>query len=257
MINLNSGQGKLSEQLGETKISDSEAINILLDAAMQARRRNEKPRDYIGASALGEDCLRKLQYQYMNVPREEPFNGRTLRIFELGHVLEDLAIKWFNEAGFDLIPFKYNGQQFGWSQLSGRMKGHLDGIIISGPDEFGPYPRLWECKSMNNKKWNTAVKDGLHKEHRSYLTQIVINQAYIGLVDNPALLTAINKDTSALHHFSIPYNGRLAQEATDKGVRVVEAVNGGLGDLPRISSNPDFFICKNFCEYSKRCWGEV
>lgn len=47
------------------------------------------------------------------------FSGRILRVFEVGHVLEDLAVRWLRMAGFILKTEGKDGQQFGFSVADG------------------------------------------------------------------------------------------------------------------------------------------
>lgn len=53
--------------------------------------------------------------------RRSELPGRTLRIFEVGHVMEDLAIRWLRLAGFDLYTRKQDGEQFGFSVAGGAL----------------------------------------------------------------------------------------------------------------------------------------
>jgi len=71
-----------------------EQISELIDAALTRERAGQTPRDYLGASRLGVSCERALQYEYTHTPVDDgrDFSGRLLRIFEVGHTLEDLAI---------------------------------------------------------------------------------------------------------------------------------------------------------------------
>ena len=41
-------------------------------------------------------------------------------------------VEWLRLAGFELIVKNHAGDQFGWSQLGGKMAGHLDGILLNG-----------------------------------------------------------------------------------------------------------------------------
>jgi hypothetical protein len=85
-----------------------EQIGVLIDAALSADRDNQPRRNYLGASRLGVACERALQYEYLQTPvdpgRDIP--GRVLRVFEVGHALEDLAIRWLRMAGFDLYCWR-------------------------------------------------------------------------------------------------------------------------------------------------------
>ena len=73
-----------------------------------------------------------------------------------------------------------------------------------------------------------------------------------GISANPALFTAINKDTAELHHELVPFDGALAQAASDKAVRIIRATEAG-ELLPRIAQSADFYECR-FCAWANRCW---
>jgi hypothetical protein len=242
----------------------AERVNAAIDAALIAEREATPPRTYLGASRLGHACERALQFEFAGAPKDEfaDFGGQTLRIFEIGHQLEDLAIRWLCAAGLDLYTRKGNrpdGEQFGFSVAGGRIRGHVDGIIAAAPAPLGiGTPALWECKTMNAKNWRACVKDGVAVAKPVYAAQIALYQAYMeGTVPdisaNPALFTAINKDTAELHHELVPFDVDLAQRMSDRGVRILQATDAG-ELLPRIATNRDFFECR-FCPWAERCWG--
>ena len=242
--------------------SVAEQLNALIDEALVAENLSHPSRDYLGGSRLGVGCERALQFEYANAPKDDgaDFNGQTLRIFAAGHLFEDLAIDWLRKAGFDLYTTKGNrsgGEQFGFSVAGGRIRGHVDGIINGGPLLPG-FPALWECKSMNARSWKDTVKRGLAISKPVYAAQIATYQAYMEasvpcISSNPALFTAINKDTAELYHELVPFDGALAQTSSDKAVRILQATDAG-ELLPRIAQSADFFECK-FCSWSDRCWG--
>ena len=77
---------------------------------------------------------------------------------------------------------------------------------------------------MNTKTRREKVSKGVTHAKPIYAAQIALYQAYMdatvpGLADNPALFTAINKDTAELHHELVPFDGDLAQRMSDRGVR--------------------------------------
>lgn len=242
----------------------AERVNVAIDAALIAEREATPPRTYLGASRLGHACERALQFEFAGAPKDEgaDFGGQTLRIFEIGHQLEDLAIRWLRAAGLDLYTRKGNrpdGEQFGFSVAGGRIRGHVDGIIADAPAALGLHtPALWECKTMNAKNWRACVKDGVALAKPVYAAQIALYQAYMegtipGISAHPALFTAINKDTAELHHELVPFDAGLAQRMSDRGVRILQATDAG-ELLPRIATNRDFFECR-FCPWAARCWG--
>ena len=239
----------------------AERINTLIDDTLAAENAAQAPRDYLGGSRLGVPCERALQYEYAQAPKDDgaEFDGKTLRIFAAGHVFEDLAISWLRGAGFDLYTTKGNrpeAEQFGFSVAGGRIRGHVDGIIAAGP-LLSAAPALWECKSLNAKSWKDTAKRGVTVSKPVYAAQIAVYQAYMeasvpGISANPALFTAINKDTAELHHELVPFDGALAQAASDKGVRIIKATEAG-ELLPRIAQSADFHECR-FCAWADRCW---
>ena len=244
--------------------SMADRINALVDTALIAEREATPPRTYLGASRLGHACERALQFEFAGAPKDEgaDFRGQTLRIFEIGHQLEDLAIRWLRAAGIDLYTRKGNrpdGEQFGFSVAGGRIRGHVDGIIADAPAALGlRTPALWECKTMNAKNWRACVKDGVTVSKPVYAAQIAIYQAYMeatvpGISAAPALFTAINKDTAELHHERVAFDAALAQRMSDRAVRILQATDAG-DLLPRIAASRDFFECR-FCAHAGRCWG--
>jgi hypothetical protein len=241
----------------------AERLNAVIDEVIVAERAAIPPRTYLGGSRLGHACERALQLEFAGAPTDDGqgFSGQTLRIFEIGHALEDLAIRWLRGAGFDLYTRKGNradGEQFGFSVAGGRIRGHVDGIIAAVPQPLGiGVPALWECKTMNAKNWRETVAKGVVVAKPIYASQIALYQAYMeaqvpGISDNPALFTAINKDTAELHHELVPFDSGLAQRMSDRAVRILQATDGG-ELLPRIAVTRDFHECR-MCPWADRCW---
>ncbi|NKO01064.1 hypothetical protein, partial [Weissella cibaria] len=114
----------------EKKPDFADTVNALIDAALTAKNAGRPARDYLGGSRVGDVCQRRLQYEYLKAPKDDgaDFTGRALRIFALGHVLEDLAIDWLRKAGFDLRTRNRHGEQFGFSAAGGHLQGHADGV---------------------------------------------------------------------------------------------------------------------------------
>jgi hypothetical protein len=257
----NSKKNTISQQaLGLLLASHSDdrdpTVNLIAEAVDQEIvRQNQKRerRKYLGASNIGDECARKIQYRYLNYPQDEgsEFSARTLRIFEFGHVIEEYAAKWLRDAGFDLRTEDSMGKQFGFSIANDEIRGHIDGVICDGPVAMG-YPCLWENKSANDKKFKDFVRHGVAKANPTYAAQVALYQAYMELTDNPALFTIVNKNTSEIYYELIPFNATLAQASSDKAVNILTASKAG-DILPRVAQSKDFFLCK-FCDYRETCW---
>ena len=240
-------------------------VNAAIDAALVTANQAAAPRSYLGGSRLGHACERALQFEFVKAPKDEgaDFDGRLLRIFGIGHALEDVAVAWLRAAGFDLYTRRggaEHGEQFGFSVAGGRIRGHVDGVFAGGPTIPGmAFPALWECKTMNAKAWRETSSKGVAVAKPIYAAQIAVYQAYMdaavpGVADNPALFTAINKDTAELHHELVPFDAALAQRMSDRAVRVLRACDAG-DLLPRVATQPDFYECR-FCPWAKRCWAQ-
>ncbi|MBK7024013.1 MAG: hypothetical protein IPH41_11075 [Sulfuritalea sp.] len=237
-----------------------EQVTAVVDAALQADNATREKRRYLGGSRLGIACERALQFEYADAPVDvgSEFPGRTLRIFDVGHALEDLAIRWLRLAGFDLYTRRQDGEQFGFSVADARIQGHLDGVIAAAPPQLGlAFPMLWECKTMSDKHWRDTVKRGVTATKPVYAAQLATYQAYMaysipGISDHPALFTAINKDTQELWFELVPFDRGLAQRMSDRAVRVLRATEAG-EQLPRVAAEPGYYECK-YCAWAKRCW---
>ena len=120
MLDLNSGSGAIYGR-GDAPPGDAAEttarVNALVDAALVARNRRQRPRDYLGGSRVGEPCARKLVYEVAHAPKDpgRDFEGGILRVFDAGHQFEALSIRWLREAGFDLRDRGADGEQFGFA----------------------------------------------------------------------------------------------------------------------------------------------
>ncbi len=253
LLDLNHGSGAIYGR-GDAPLSDAAVItarvNGRIDAALLARHRRQAPRDYLGGSRVGEPCARKLVYETSHAPKDRDFDSAILRIFDAGHQFEALSIRWLQQAGFDLRDRGPDGEQFGFSAARGKLRGHADGIILAGPDVGIRWPSLWEHKALGQKSWTDLVKRGLRLSKPIYFAQVQLYMAYLDL--EVALLTALNRDTLALHHEVVPFEPEEAQRLSDRAVDILRAAEAG--ELPpRIAQARDFYLCR-FCPYATRCW---
>lgn len=228
-------------------------IETLIAHALEAEREATPARNYLGASGLGVPCERRLQYDYAKAPvdSDKQFSGRLLRIFERGHRTEEMVIRWLRLAGFTLKTEDVEGKQFGFSVAHGRLRGHIDGVLLAGPECLS-YPALWENKCLGSKSWKHLEKHKLARAYPIYAAQIAVYQSYLGLHEQPTLFTAINADTMDIYTELVPFDGALAQRMSDRAARVIQATEAG-ELLPRAFTDPTYFECK-FCAWTRRCW---
>jgi hypothetical protein len=67
-----------------------------MDAAALVEQREER-RTYLGASGIGSECLRRVQYDWQC---DSVHAARTKRIFSRGHMFEEITVKALGQAGF-------------------------------------------------------------------------------------------------------------------------------------------------------------
>jgi hypothetical protein len=228
-----------------SNLSDRPINQLINELIERAEPPSKNYRQYLGASAIGSECLRKIQFDWLCDP---VFPARIKDIFARGHHAEDITRQHLIAAGFKFA----RPEQLGFKAVDGFFRGHADGIIIAGPEVPAlQYPCIWENKCLNNKGWKAIERDGLVKLHASYARQIAIYQAYLD-VTNPALFTVINADTCERLHFLVPFDAQLAQAMSDRAVTVIEATRAG-ELLSRITENADDWRCK-ICSHRDRCW---
>jgi hypothetical protein len=221
------------------------AINVEINHLIEAA---EPPslnyRQYLGASFIGSECLRKVQYDWMCDPQHPV---RTEDIFSRGHHFEARMRAHLIAAGFVFAP----KHQLGFIELDGIFRGNADGIIISGPLVSLAYPCLWECKCLNAKGWRAVERDGLKGIYEVYADQVALYQAYLDCT-NSALFSVLNADTCERLFFLVPFDAQRAQLISDRAVAVIEATRAG-ELLPRISEDPNDWRCKA-CGWHQKCW---
>ena len=160
-------------------------------------------------------------------------------------------VAWLRDAGFDLRTRKADGEQFGFSVADGRLQGHIDGVIVGGPEGFA-YSALWACKCLGNTSWSDLEKKGLAISKPIYAAQVAIYQAYLELHEHPAIFTALNADTMEIYTELVPFDAALAQRMSDRAAKVITATEAG-ELLPRAFHDPTHFECR-MCAWQDRCW---
>ncbi|MCB1376398.1 MAG: hypothetical protein KDJ78_19880 [Rhodobacteraceae bacterium] len=137
----------------------------------------------------------------------------------------------------------------------------MDGCLVAGPVPLR-YPALWENKALGAASWKDVVKRGLVLSKPVYAAQIALYQAYLEL-PNPALFTALNRDTMELYSELVPFDPSLAQSMSDRAVEVVRA-SAAEELLSRVAHERTSVFCRGgrsgghwhgACAWQDRCWG--
>lgn len=221
-------------------------INGAVEQASLTKHAGDEPRGYLGASLIGDECSRKIQFEWMT---GSTFPARVRSIFSRGHYFEIDSKQQLIDAGFLFEP---SVEKLGFTAADGMIAGHADGVIVRAPAGVDlKVPMLWEHKALNAKNFRAVERDGLAKVFPRYAAQVALYQNFLGVL-NPALVTLVNADTCERLHFAVEFNARLAQEASDRAVNVIKATRVG-ELLPRgFDRDCEDFRCK-MCSHRERC----
>lgn len=241
------------------KIGELETATLvpILDSAYKALKDAEPARQYLGASMLGADCARSVAYQYHGTPKDpgRGFTGRTYRIFDMGHDGETRMAQYLRLAGFDLRTERADGSQYGFVDVNGRFRGHIDGVLIGGPSIEGVgfiYPALWENKALGADSYKSVVNEGIRRSKPLYYGQVQIYMAYMGL--DVCLFTCISRDTGEVYVEVIRFDALRAQELSDRAAQILASRDPE--EFPRIARDETDFRCR-FCDYPGTCWRDA
>ena len=98
----------------------NQRLNALIEAAEPP---TPNDRQFLGASSIGSECMRRVQYDWMC---DAQFPARTMDIFARGNFFEEVSRQRLIAAGFKFAP----KAQLGSKSAGGLFRGHADGILI-------------------------------------------------------------------------------------------------------------------------------
>lgn len=199
-------------------------------------------RDYIGASLIGHECLRKIWYEYQG-QEKEMIDSRIQRTWEIGKTLEFYVVQLLRDTGLAIeTPNEQNNYLEFCDKEHPWFKGHLDAKLL---DPLA----IIEIKTTNNINFNTYKNKGLRYWNKQYYAQI---QTYMGFTSIPqAYLIALNKDTSELWDELVPFDAQFYKNVIKEKAQLI--YNAKVAP-PKINGSPSFYICK-MCQFRKGCHG--
>lgn len=200
-------------------------------------RDDKQTRDYIGASLIGAECLRKIWYEY-NGTIAETVPTKTRRTWAIGRHLESLILDWLTETGIEI--------QRTWADLEAEgmpfFKGHLDSVWIKKGKPFA----IIEVKTAKNSSFQVFVKKGVRIWNPQYYAQI---QSYMGMSGiHSAYILVLNKDNSEISDELIQFDEAFYQQLRNKASMIAGA------NIPpsKINKSPLWYQCK-MCKFNKVC----
>ena len=213
---------------------------ILNEASVKLYSSEE--RDYLGGSVIGRPCSREKWYGFRWCGNVE-FEPRMLRLFALGHKIEDDVVKLLEAGGIHVDNTDANGKQHGFIDLHGHFRGSCDGIL-----KFDDEEALLEVKSHNAKSFKKVSEQGVAVAKIEHYVQMQVYMYYLGI--NIGLYFAVNKDNSDIYTEWVRYNQSAAEFAKANAKEII------LSKTPPapFSESRDGMTCR-FCNYKDICEG--
>lgn len=224
-----------------------EAGQVMVDAIYAAIEKEESRELYlarIGASGIGEPCLRQLWYSWRAYD-DKAFGGRMLRLFGTGHWQETRVLEDLRRAGYAVWDFTEDGKQFTYVDETGHFVCKLDGVIKGVPGAEKT-PHDLEIKSHNKKSFEELKKKGVEVAKPLHYWQMQAGMLFSGLPR--ALYVAVCKDDEDYHIERIYPDANVQQEIKVKIKKLVEAYTPPVG----ISDDGKAFGCK-WCDMKDVC----
>lgn len=222
--------------------ADETVAEIFADYAL---RYPSSHRTYLGGSAIGDPCARRLWLKFRWVQIEQ-FEGRMLRLFQTGHLAEPRFVEDLRNVGIEVLDVDPStGRQFAVSFLGGHLRGHADGAALGIKDAEKTW-HLLEFKTHSAKSFATLQAKGVQEAKPQHWAQM---QLYMhGLELTRAYYLAVNKNTDELYGERIHYDKDAAETLVDRGRRIIFA-----SEPPApISDRPDWYECK-MCSLHQFC----
>ena len=203
---------------------------------------NQTSRDYLGLSECGHECKRYLYYRHHGYT-QAPIDGRVLRLFQLGNLIEDQAISDLRDAGYTLTD---NQKEVTFDNNGIFLRGHIDGIITGLLESKKPH--LWECKSANDKSFKKLLKVGYKEWNPVYYTQVQVYM--LGLKLDRAFVWVENKNDSQIYTERIKLNKEYAINTLQSAFEAIS------GSVPERKCPSQSWWKAKFCNFNEVCWSE-
>ncbi len=201
-------------------------------------------RTHLGASVIGQSCVRSAWYDFRWASTETP-EPRMIRLWARGDREEFVFEDLLRNAGFEIYTEDAEtGTQFRISDIGGHFGGSLDGIVtnVPGMEGWG----LLEFKTHNEKSFKKLQKEGVKKSKPQHFAQMQTYMGYKGLAF--ALYCAVNKNNDELYFEVIEFDSAIFNRYKMRADLIVNSEQA----LEKMSSSPAYFECR-FCKHIDLC----
>lgn len=224
------------------------ALADLIYAAYERKESKELMLTRIGASSIGDECLRSIWYDWRGATNDTP-EGRMLRLFKTGHIQEDRVVQDLKDAGLEVWEVDpETGKQWTYTAARGHFVCKTDGAVRGVPGAEKT-PHVLEVKSSNVKGFQELEKHGVKKAKPDHYWQMQSGMWLSGLTR--ALYIAVCKDNEKFYIERVEKDGSTIQDIEAK----LSSLTEHMSPPPRIAEREGDWRCK-FCDASEVCWGK-
>jgi hypothetical protein len=227
------------------QVTDAHQIVERIYKAIEKKQRGAFRLARVGASGIGDPCLRSIWYGWRGYGKED-FGGRMLRLFKTGHLQEDRIVVDLIEADYQVWPVDPStNQQWTYNDFSGHFVVKLDGVI-KGLEGAEKTPHVLEIKTHNKKSFDELPKFGVQKAKPSHYDQMHCGMMYSGI--HRALYVALCKDDERYYVERVVYDEAYGEELAKKINTIITAT------MPpaKIADKAEAYACK-WCKFKPVC----
>jgi len=213
-------------------------------AAIEAKEAKDLYLARLGASSIGEECLRSLWYSWRAYD-DKKFGGRMLRLFRTGHLQEDRILDDLKLAGYQVWDRDEDGKQPTFVDSTGHLVCKLDGVIKGVPGAEKT-PHDLEIKTHSLSSFTEVKKKGVQTAKPLHYAQMQAGMLFSGL--KRALYVALCKNDEDYHIERIRPDTAVQEGIKSKIITLVNATIAPQG----ISTDGKAFGCK-WCDMKDVC----
>lgn len=195
-------------------------------------------RSYIGASGLGSKCKRRVWLDFRWI-YESFIEYRLARIFAHGDYEEIQVIADLESIGIEVVQ-----RQTGLVDATGHIRGHVDGVVTNVPGSRKTR-HLLEVKTMNDKRFNDYLKNGIKATNPVYWVQINMYMGWMGL--ERCLFIVTNKNNEERNYQRYDFDKNTFDAYLAIGLEILTAE-----EIPAKIGNHTYYECK-FCDAYNFC----
>jgi hypothetical protein len=217
------------------------------DAVLKEKQKIGRPSKAFWRGSLMGGCLRAHWYDSTGVAPSEPFEDKTLRIFERGHAVSEWISGVFANAP-DIVEYKI---EVPVAIPDYEFAGNIDAVVKwrDGQEE------VWEFKSTKATafKW---IKDEPKPEHATQAALYAIAMQKADGIIRPARVIYINADDFSMREFIVSDDVRARAWRTLKVARAFKDKNRMPPQLPIPDGKTanSMYPC-SYCRYKTECRG--